>query len=100
MKSAGMFSAAGSTHTEISFACFYQIIPNITCYFFLIFLEALQLERVKDPGLVMSSLHRLSSPDVIHPCLTWEDCLKNTKHIFLSAARASAGCGWGQLPLV
>lgn len=34
MKAAGMFSAAGSTHTVISFARFYQIIPNIICYFF------------------------------------------------------------------
>lgn len=34
MKSGRMFSAAGSTHTVILFACFYQIIPNIRCYFF------------------------------------------------------------------
>lgn len=94
-----MFSAAGSTHTVILFARFYQIIPNIRCYFFLIFLEALQLQHVKDPGLVMS-LYRLSSPDVIDSCLIWEDCLENMKHIFPEAARASAGRCWGQLPPV
>lgn len=94
-----MFSATRSTHTVISFARFYQIIPNTRCYFFLIFLEVLQLQHVKDPGFVMS-LRRLSSPDVIDPCLIWEDCLENTKHIFPDAARASANRGWGQLPRV
>lgn len=64
--------------------------------FFLIFLEALQLQHVKDPGLVMS-LYRLSSPDVIDSCLIWEVCLENMKHIFPDAARASAGRCWGQL---
>lgn len=69
-------------------------------FFFLIFFEALQLQRVKDPGLVMSSLRRLFSPDVIDPCLIWEDCLETMQHIFPDAAGTSAGRGWGQLPTV
>lgn len=60
----------------------YPIISSIRCFSFLVFLEGLQLQCMKVPGFVWSSLYHVSLSNEVHTCLTGEDCLESIRHVF------------------